>query len=113
MSNICRKQPKNHPTSPKISKNIYIYLYFYGFALASSRRDQPTRRNARRETLTQKKLSTRRNARRETLTQEIKSDAFPCASPLVAPRPAMYSDPCSAPSSRISQGTKRLQHFFM
>ena len=30
-----QKQPKNHPTSQKIPKIIYIYLYFYGRALAS------------------------------------------------------------------------------
>ena len=32
MSNICRKQPKRHPTSRKIPKIIHIYLYFYGLA---------------------------------------------------------------------------------
>ena len=39
MPKICQKQPKNHPTSRKIPQIIYIYLYFYGLALASSRRD--------------------------------------------------------------------------
>ena len=32
MSNIFKKQPRNHPTSRKIPKIIYIYLYFYGLA---------------------------------------------------------------------------------
>ena len=37
MSKTCQKQPKNHPTSPKNTLNhLYIYLYFYGLALASS-----------------------------------------------------------------------------
>ena len=40
MAKICRKQPKHHPTSRKIPRNhLYIYLYFYGRALATSRRD--------------------------------------------------------------------------
>ena len=39
MSKICQRQPTNHPTSQNIPQIIYIYLHFYGRALASSRRD--------------------------------------------------------------------------
>ena len=39
MSNISQKHLKIGEKQPKISKIIYIYLYFYGRAPASSRRD--------------------------------------------------------------------------
>ena len=49
MSKICQKQPKNHPTSQKIPKIIYIYLYFYGRALASSGRDLDASKRSRED----------------------------------------------------------------
>ena len=48
MSNICRKQPKHHPTSRKIPRtHLYIYLYFYGRAPASSGRDLDASKRSR------------------------------------------------------------------
>ena len=47
MSKTCQKQPKNHPTSQNIPKIIYIYLYFYGRALASSGRELDASKRSR------------------------------------------------------------------
>ena len=57
----------------KISKLIYIYLYFYGFALASSRRDLDAPRRAS-EVATPKKRTLKTH--RAVATKQIEIDTW-------------------------------------